>query len=87
MTPLLLFLLGSAVTYLGTVSAAFNTLMRLSLASTPNAPTGMTISLGWSWRSAALFCAGAHAQHHPDGACGGLAGTRHRSQFQRAFPS
>ena len=31
MTPLLLFLLGCAVTYLGTVSAAFNALMRLSL--------------------------------------------------------
>ena len=31
MTPLLLFLLGGAVTYLGTVSAAFNALMRLSL--------------------------------------------------------
>jgi putative hemolysin len=30
-TPLLLFLLGCAVTYLGTVSAAFNALMRLSL--------------------------------------------------------
>ena len=31
MTPLLLFLLGCAITYLGTVSAAFNALMRLSL--------------------------------------------------------
>jgi magnesium and cobalt exporter, CNNM family len=31
MTPLLLFLLGCAVTYLGTVLAAFNALMRLSL--------------------------------------------------------
>jgi CBS domain containing-hemolysin-like protein len=31
MTPLLLFLLGCALTYLGTVSAAFNALMRLSL--------------------------------------------------------
>ena len=31
MTPLLLFLLGCAVTYIGTVSAAFNALMRLSL--------------------------------------------------------
>jgi CBS domain containing-hemolysin-like protein len=31
MTPLLLFLVGCAVTYLGTVSAAFNALMRLSL--------------------------------------------------------
>ena len=31
MTPLLVFLLGGAVTYLGTVSAAFNALMRLSL--------------------------------------------------------
>lgn len=31
MTPLLLFLLGCAVTYLGTLSAAFNALMRLSL--------------------------------------------------------
>ena len=31
MTPLLLFLLGCAVTYLGTVSTAFNALMRLSL--------------------------------------------------------
>ncbi len=31
MTPLLLFLLGAALTYLGTVSAAFNALMRLSL--------------------------------------------------------
>ena len=31
MTPLLLFLLGCAVTYFGTVSAAFNALMRLSL--------------------------------------------------------
>lgn len=31
MTPLLLFLLASAVTYVGTVSAAFNALMRLSL--------------------------------------------------------
>ena len=31
MTPLLLFLLGCAVTYVGTVSAAFNALMRLSL--------------------------------------------------------
>ena len=31
MTPLLVFLLGCAVTYLGTVSAAFNALMRLSL--------------------------------------------------------
>jgi putative hemolysin len=30
-TPLLLFLLGCAVTYLGTVSAAFNALMRLAL--------------------------------------------------------
>jgi CBS domain containing-hemolysin-like protein len=31
MTPLLLFLLGCAITYVGTVSAAFNALMRLSL--------------------------------------------------------
>ena len=31
MTPLLLFLLGCAITYIGTVSAAFNALMRLSL--------------------------------------------------------
>jgi putative hemolysin len=31
MTPLLLFLLGCAATYLGTVSAGFNALMRLSL--------------------------------------------------------
>ena len=31
MTPLLLFLLGCAVTYLGMVTAAFNALMRLSL--------------------------------------------------------
>jgi CBS domain containing-hemolysin-like protein len=31
MTPLLLFLLGGAITYVGTVSAAFNALMRLSL--------------------------------------------------------
>jgi CBS domain containing-hemolysin-like protein len=31
MTPLLLFLLGCAMTYIGTVSAAFNALMRLSL--------------------------------------------------------
>ena len=31
MTPLLLFLLAGAVTYVGTVSAAFNALMRLSL--------------------------------------------------------
>ena len=31
MTPLLLFLLGCVVTYLGTVTAAFNALMRLSL--------------------------------------------------------
>jgi CBS domain containing-hemolysin-like protein len=31
MTPLLLFLLGCAVTYIGTVTAAFNALMRLSL--------------------------------------------------------
>ena len=31
MTPLLLFLLGCAITYLGTISAAFNALMRLSL--------------------------------------------------------
>jgi CBS domain containing-hemolysin-like protein len=30
-TPLLLFLLGCAVTYVGTISAAFNALMRLSL--------------------------------------------------------
>ena len=31
MTPLLLFLLGCAITYVGTISAAFNALMRLSL--------------------------------------------------------
>ncbi len=31
MTPLLLFLLGCAAIYLGTVSAGFNALMRLSL--------------------------------------------------------
>ena len=31
MTPLLLFLLGCALTYIGTVTAAFNALMRLSL--------------------------------------------------------
>ena len=31
MTPLLLFLLGCAITYIGTVTAAFNALMRLSL--------------------------------------------------------
>jgi CBS domain containing-hemolysin-like protein len=31
MTPLLIFLLGCAITYVGTVSAAFNALMRLSL--------------------------------------------------------
>ena len=31
MTPLLLFLLGCAAVYLGTVTAAFNSLMRLSL--------------------------------------------------------
>jgi CBS domain containing-hemolysin-like protein len=31
MTPLLLFLLGCAATYLGTITAAFNALMRLSL--------------------------------------------------------
>ncbi len=31
MTPLLLFLLGCVVIYLGTVTAAFNALMRLSL--------------------------------------------------------
>ena len=31
MTPLLLFLLGCAITYIGTITAAFNALMRLSL--------------------------------------------------------
>ena len=46
MTPLLLFLLGCAVTYLGTVSAAFNALMRLSLRIHAER-TDRDDSLGW----------------------------------------
>ena len=46
MTPLLLFLLGCAVTYLGTVSAAFNALMRLSLRIHAER-TDRDNSLGW----------------------------------------
>ena len=46
MTPLLLFLLGCAVTYLGTVSAAFNALMRLSLRIHAER-TNRDDSLGW----------------------------------------
>jgi len=45
MTPLLLFLLGCAAIYLGTVTAAFNALMRLSLRihaeRTDRAPEGI----------------------------------------------
>jgi len=46
MTPLLLFILGCAVTYLGTVSAAFNALMRLSLRIHAER-TDRDDSLGW----------------------------------------
>ncbi len=46
MTPLLLFILGCAATYLGTVSAAFNALMRLSLRIHAER-SGRDDALGW----------------------------------------
>ena len=45
MTPLLLFLLGCAVTYVGIVSAAFNALMRLSSFSLLSYPSGAYVNL------------------------------------------
>ncbi len=87
MTPLLLFLLGCAVTYLGTVSAAFNALMRLSLRIHAER-TDRDDALGRYLEDPRRFFMPARMlQQHADGARRGAAGARHRSRARRAFPS
>ena len=79
MTPLLLFLLGCAVIYLGTVSAAFSALMRLSLrlhAERSDRDDALGRYLDDPRR---LFIPARMLMHHPDG--------RWRRRCWRASPA